>query len=426
MRRLALLVLLTPCIVFAQPAERQVVIAISEPTPARPNPRLPDVARAGGRVQTRWQNLYLIALPNASVPAAITGWRRDEHVRFVQKIWDGESLESWNTAAGPRRETTATETTQPDGTLLWSSGIYSYDGSGNIKSIGSDSYRYDAVGRITRSTLNGSTEEYGYDGFGNLTSKYVVGETSALPAASPGTNQIAAATYDAAGNLTQHGSFTYAYDAAGMMTYENAAFGPTRHIYTADDERIMMVQGAPPHLSAHITIRDFAGRVQRRWHEPAAGWPWVWTEDYIYREDRVAARAREAGDGERGFLHLDHLGSVRLITDINGTKLARHDYYPFGTEQTSLHQEYHNFGYNPERVKFTSHERDYNGAPVAHDHSYLDYMHARFYSPKWGRFLSVDPHLDQKRASANPQGWNRYSYVENRPLTHTDPTGRAV
>lgn len=37
-----------------------------------------------------------------------------------------------------------------------------------------------------------------------------------------------------------------------------------------------------------------------------------------------------------------------------------------------------------------------------------DYMHARYYNPNLGRFLSVDPVLDQKRALSNPQSWNRY------------------
>lgn len=43
-----------------------------------------------------------------------------------------------------------------------------------------------------------------------------------------------------------------------------------------------------------------------------------------------------------------------------------------------------------------------------------------------GRFLSVDPYLDLKRALHKPQGWNRYAYVENNPVSYTDPTGRCL
>ena len=53
-------------------------------------------------------------------------------------------------------------------------------------------------------------------------------------------------------------------------------------------------------------------------------------------------------------------------------------------------------------------------------------MHARYYTPAWGRFLSVDPELDVSHALHNPQGWNRYAYVENKPITLTDPNGRCA
>jgi len=45
---------------------------------------------------------------------------------------------------------------------------------------------------------------------------------------------------------------------------------------------------------------------------------------------------------------------------------------------------------------------------------------ARFYSPKLGRFLSPDTIIP---GAANPQAYNRYSYVLGNPLKYTDPTG---
>ena len=48
-------------------------------------------------------------------------------------------------------------------------------------------------------------------------------------------------------------------------------------------------------------------------------------------------------------------------------------------------------------------------------------MHARYYSPDLGRFLSVDP-VGGKVGSS--QSWNRYGYVLNNPLLLIDPTGR--
>lgn len=48
------------------------------------------------------------------------------------------------------------------------------------------------------------------------------------------------------------------------------------------------------------------------------------------------------------------------------------------------------------------------------------HMNGRIYDPLLGRFLSADPNID---GVLSLQGYNRYSYVHNNPLTFTDPTG---
>jgi RHS repeat-associated protein len=106
------------------------------------------------------------------------------------------------------------------------------------------------------------------------------------------------------------------------------------------------------------------------------------------------------------FFHLDHLGSVRVVTDVVGQPVSKHKYLPFGEEldppaTSNTH-------------KFTGHERD--------GQTGLDYMKARFYSPILGRFGSVDPSNSSIYAGI-PQTWNRYSYVFNNPANKTDPTG---
>jgi RHS repeat-associated protein len=67
----------------------------------------------------------------------------------------------------------------------------------------------------------------------------------------------------------------------------------------------------------------------------------------------------------------------------------------------------------------------------------LDYFGARYYSGAMGRFTSPDPlpwwnwqrsgqEEDRRQFEAyisNPQSWNMYAYVDNNPLSHTDPTG---
>jgi RHS repeat-associated protein len=52
-----------------------------------------------------------------------------------------------------------------------------------------------------------------------------------------------------------------------------------------------------------------------------------------------------------------------------------------------------------------------------------DFMHARYYSPNLGRFISVDP---VGGSIGSSQSWNRYSYVLNNPVGNLDPDGEEV
>jgi len=65
------------------------------------------------------------------------------------------------------------------------------------------------------------------------------------------------------------------------------------------------------------------------------------------------------------------------------------------------------------RQQFTDKERDIETG--------LDYFLARYYSSTQGRFTSVDP---GSFVPADPQNWDRYSYVQNNPLKFIDPTGK--
>ncbi len=140
------------------------------------------------------------------------------------------------------------------------------------------------------------------------------------------------------------------------------------------------------------------------------GCSWVWKKDWIWR-DGVALASIDAS-GTR-FLHVDHLGTPRRITNASGALVSTHDHYPFGEEvQTAS---------DGEVVKFTGHERDFGASTRTDDD--LDYMHARYNHPTIARFLSVDPVGGNTESS---QSWNRYCYVLNNPLALVDPDGELV
>lgn len=325
--------------------------------------------------------------------------------------------------ARPRPKAIATTGAyDPSGTILsnWSTGNYTYDGSGNVINIGSGRFVYDNLSRLTSASLTtnisgttaiDTTQSYVYDAVGNLTSTNTNG-ASVGSSASPSTNRLTGVvSYDAAGNLVSWIANTYDYDRLGMMWRMRSGSIEDVHIYTADDERIWTF-----HLGLNAstwTLRDLSGKVLREYANNAG--VWSVTRDYVYRDDQLLAAATPSGVHH---FHLDHLGTPRLITNALGRRVAYHAYYPYGQEATSP-------TLDTERMKFTGHERDLNATtgtnPAADD---LDYMHARFYNPQPGRFLSVDQGKDWNPGI--PQSWNLYSYTRGNPLKYVDPDGQAV
>jgi RHS repeat-associated protein len=101
----------------------------------------------------------------------------------------------------------------------------------------------------------------------------------------------------------------------------------------------------------------------------------------------------------------DHLGSASVVTDASGNVVGENRYYPFGETRLTTGTIFTD--------KLFTGQREMAGLGIYH-------YNARFYSPKLGRFLSADTIVP---GAANPQAWNRFSYVTNNPLRYTDPTG---
>jgi RHS repeat-associated protein len=316
----------------------------------------------------------------------------------------------------------------------WCSGTYAYDAMGNIRAIGADTYVYDTAGRLVSGTADVqrtgimSRQDYAYDAFGNrIGASRIAGSVDCLvgcelsPAIDATTNHLAissGAQYDDAGNLksipgTPNASYTY--DAAGSLVQAIAGSDNRQFIYTADDERLATANGA----SWTWTVRGFDGKVLREFTslQPPNGLPtssWQWSKDYVWRDGLLLASVTPATSGGTStqHFHLDHLGTPRLVTGNNGVQLAVHTYYPFGAELNLTPSEQ-----PAELMKFTGHERDL----LANDPHLLDYMHARFYAPNVGRFLSADLATGNSRA---PQSWNLFSYAGANPVKNIDPDGR--
>ncbi len=295
----------------------------------------------------------------------------------------------------------------------WSSGAYTYDGSGNITRIGTSSYTYDSVSRLTSGTIfdgptgggTQKTQSYTFDSFGNLTN--IAGTSGRATPTNSSTNRLngPGTVYDAAGNLTNWNGAVYVYDRFNQMTDMTSGSEHALYIYTVDDERVWsydLVRNV-----SHWTLRDLGGKVLRDYVNNNG--TWGLQSDYLYRDGLLLAAETRTGQYH---YHLDHLGTPRLITTISGTQAAYHAYYPFGEEATAFNQD-------TEPMKFTGHERDLASPSGAGDD--LDYMHARHESPVTGRFVSVDS-ADAK--PTKPQSWNRYVYTWDNPIRYFDSDGR--
>jgi RHS repeat-associated protein len=302
---------------------------------------------------------------------------------------------------------------------------YYYDDFGNVRRIDNTNpnihspsdpeyrvYKYDSMSRLRKAVTGAQVNLYQYDRWGNL--------LASPAAASPLTNRLTEAAYDALGNMTQWRGYQYEFDELNRMMYLVAAQSERMYIYNADDERIGAVDNrvppstpdGPAGRKESWTIRGTGNQVVRVIENNNGTWSWA--KDYIYRG--ASLLASEGPEGTRHF-HLDHLGTVRMMTDANRRVVSRHVYAPFGEEISNPDSD-------SEAMKFAGHERDnVNAAPLGRIGD-LDYMHARYYTPTVGRFLSVDPGRDS--TPDQPQSWNLYAYVRNNPVNNVDPTGRVM
>ena len=93
--------------------------------------------------------------------------RKDRRVLSVDEL---PQMEPPATAEEKRPQEVRTPVAHA-GSETWTTGSYSYDGSGNIRSMGSDTFVYDAFGRLTSGAAGTERrQDYTYDRFGNLTS----------------------------------------------------------------------------------------------------------------------------------------------------------------------------------------------------------------------------------------------------------------
>ena len=101
----------------------------------------------------------------------------------------------------------------------------------------------------------------------------------------------------------------------------------------------------------------------------------------------------------------DHLGNVRaIVSDSNRAVIQRADYYAFGKVRLQ----------GDTAIKYLYNGNEYQAGLDVYD------FNARTYDPVTGRFLQVDPNVED----GEQQGFNPYHFSFDNPIRYNDPTGR--
>jgi RHS repeat-associated protein len=221
-----------------------------------------------------------------------------------------------------------------------------------------------------------------------------------------GVNRLAGFGYDAAGRMTACGGLTLSWTAAGELGKVQGTGINRSFLYTASGEKVMVRNELLG--TAAVSLRDLGGNPVRHYLYSGGSWSWV-GDDIFQGRQRIA---QVTGSGTRYF-HVDHLGSVRRVSTGGGALEKAYDFFPYGLPVKET--------VGQERLWFGGYELEHQNTSDYTDDLY--FLHARWYFPSMGRFLSADP---VRGDPAQPQSLNLYAYVRGNPLNAVDPDGRTA
>jgi len=330
---------------------------------------------------------------------------------------------------------------------------YGFDTIGNLvsRADNNESYTerfcYDQLNRLTSYQLTTSTscplsgsgaKSVSYDALGNITNKSDVGAytypTSGPSSVRPHAVSSIAGTvngvvnpnyhYDANGNMdcVYTGSYPTGCSGGGAVrkivsTSFNMADtitqGTTTVAFTYDSEHQRITQASTVGGVTATTsyLNDPASGAMSE--HVSSGGSVTW-HDYVQVGGQIVLQhSTSSAPATWAYFTLDSLGSVAVIADASGAVTQRLSYDAWGKPRNPDGSDAACGAIaSPTTRGYTNQEQIASLCLVN--------LNARMYDPTIGRFLSPDSEIDKPY---EPQALNRFTYVDNRPLTLVDPTG---
>ena len=265
---------------------------------------------------------------------------------------------------------------------------------GNPTPESTDTYSYDTTHKDRLTTFNGSPISYNTTGcpssYQGVAWSWKNGRLDTISNGAFANGKSYSFTYDGYGRLKQKQynyfpglgvlkdylskkTTTYTYDSSGRLVYEY------RLLQYSDNTN---------------TYRKFT---------------------YLYDESGIVGVVYNNNGEEQTYHYSRNIkGDVIGIFDVNGAEIVKYSYDSWGNFEITT-------------GSLTNIAKDnpilYRGYYYDHD-TELYLLDARFYNPKWRRFISPDDtaYLDPE----TPNGLNLYAYCNNDPVNYADPSGHSA
>lgn len=295
---------------------------------------------------------------------------------------------------------------------------YEYDALGNITSIddsrsGITTYTYDEQGQLLKEDRAGEVYAYSYDTYGNIRSRtdpdgtvheYEYGDTQWLDLLTKYDGHTI--TYDEIGNPLSYNNsrrwWSFQWDNGRQLTSASCVDGTVYYTYDLNGIRNSKTVGS----ITYNYITQNGKVVRQTWKDGNTDY----VLDIIYDSNGRPYSCYYQG---KCYLYVCNLQGdvIRIVSAYNSTTFVEYTYDAWGNVLSIEGSLASTLGYhNPIR---------YRGYYYDEETGFY-YLQSRYYDPSIGRFINADSFASTGQGFL---GYNMFSYCNNSPVYHKDPSG---